>query len=191
MEWLTSILSGGTSAVFGGILGAVGGVAQKWLDYRQQIKMAEMQGIEKDKERAHDLACMQAEAEKAAKITAIQEEGEIRVADLSALQESIKGEAAGATWSTGFSAKLSGFWANLAGMLLVCVDVVRGLTRPGITLTLVAIVGFMFWRVSAQTGALTATDAASIYKDIINMTLFLAATAVSWWFGSRAPVKGK
>ena len=185
MDWLTSIFTGGTSAIAGGILGAVGGVFQKWMDYRQQIRLAELQGAEKDKERAHDLAVMKMEAEKAASIAAIQEEGEIRVADLSALQESIKGEAAGATWSTAWAGKLSGVWAGIAGMLLVVVDMVRGLTRPGITLFLVLMVAGMFWQTSKQAGALTTTDAAEIYKTIIDMTLFLASTAVSWWFGSR------
>lgn len=191
MEWLASIFSGGTSAIFGGVLGAIGGVFQKWMDYRQQIKLAELQSIERNKERTHDLAVMDREAVQAEKLAVIKTDGEIRVADLSALQESIKNEGAGATWSSAWAGKLSGLWANIAGMCLVVVDMVRGLTRPGITLGLVLLVAYMFVRVSEISGNMTQEQAFEICQDITNMTLFLAATAVSWWFGSRGPASFK
>lgn len=84
----------------------------------------------------------------------------------------------------------------LGTLLLVIVDFIRGLTRPGLTI-------YLIWQVHATrtevqgvldaigSSALDAMAALDIYREVVKMTLFLASAAISWWFGSRAKNPGK
>jgi len=196
MEWVTSIFTGGASAIFGGVLGTIGGIFTKWMDHKNKMEEMELESKERAADRAHDLACIAAETEKATKIANLQAEKEMdlartnaaaqqMLAEFTTLNKAIDAEAAGATWSTAWASKLSGAWAGLAGMMMVIVDMVRGLTRPGLTLYLVILVTIMYNSMVQKATVLTAEQSFQVCNSIVNMALFLASSAVSFWFGSR------
>ncbi len=54
-------------------------------------------------------------------------------------------------------------------------DILR-LIRPALTLILVALIGVIYW---------TVADFA-MQQEIVSSTLYMASTAVLWWFGDRA-----
>lgn len=190
IETLATIFTGGTAAVAGGLFGTVGALVGKWLEARHQREMLRLQIEQRRAERDHELAVMDREAAHAEKLAVVQAERDVQVADLEALSASVAAEARGAAWSAPWAGRLSGGWAQLAGLLLVAVDVVRGLTRPVITYYLVGLVTALTLRAFADAGGLERAQAYHLIAASVDMTLFLACTAVGWWFGSR-PAGGR
>ncbi|MEW6488621.1 MAG: hypothetical protein AB1578_12015 [Thermodesulfobacteriota bacterium] len=182
---IEAILSGGWSAVAGGLFGTVGSLAKGWLEARHEKQMAELRMQERDADRSHELAVMDREAEHAAHLASIEAAKEERVADLGALQTSLLQEAQGATWSAPWAARLGGFWAGLVGVGLGLVDIVRGLMRPLITTYLLGLTTALTVRVFGQMGGLDDAHAFDLLLKIVDMVLFLSCTSVGWWFGSR------
>lgn len=73
---------------------------------------------------------------------------------------------------------------------LVFVDFVRGLVRPALTIFLIILVWTVFLQVqevlnAADVDPIPVSDALAIYSTVIDMILYLASTAVTWWFGTR------
>lgn len=71
------------------------------------------------------------------------------------------------------------------------VDFLRGITRPGLTVYLSILVTIMFYKIFGLVGGfggLAHQEVVTIFKEVVDLVLFLAATSVTWWFGSRAKV---
>ena len=71
-----------------------------------------------------------------------------------------------------------------------CVDFIRGLMRPAITLYLIALtswVSYTLYDLIVQLGAadFDGYEAIVLWRQVIDMVLYLTATAITWWFGSR------
>lgn len=64
------------------------------------------------------------------------------------------------------------------------VENVKSLMRPLLTTVLLALVGYI-WH-SLRTGDAVPT-AAALIGSIVDTVIYLAATAITWWFGDRAP----
>jgi len=81
------------------------------------------------------------------------------------------------------------------GFLLVLLDFLRGIVRPGLTIYLCAITTMIY--IEARTimagVAFATTDAMRVHDHIISTILYLTTTCVLWWFGTRnsqkAPTK--
>lgn len=77
----------------------------------------------------------------------------------------------------------------LAGFLLVLVDVLRAIVRPGLTLYLCWIATRMYdeSRAVLAIADLTTNPALvmNIYQQIVFTLLYLFTTCVLWWFGTR------
>jgi hypothetical protein len=75
----------------------------------------------------------------------------------------------------------------VAGFMLVLLDFVRGIVRPGLTIYLCAITTLIY--VEARTimaGVSFATaDAMRVHDLIVNTIMYLTTTCVLWWFGTR------
>lgn len=177
--------TGGVSAILGGVFGGVLSWFKGWQEDRHEAKMVELKMQDKALDRQHELACMDREAESAERLALIRSEGEQSVAELSALEQAIKAEARGATWSKAALGNLQGFWAGLVAFLLAMVDVVRGLTRPVITAYLVGLVTVMFVQLMTKVTGIDSNQAFTLVLRIVDMVLFLTCTAVGFWFGSR------
>lgn len=89
----------------------------------------------------------------------------------------------------------TGYQPGIVGrMLLAFVDFIRGMTRPGLTI-------FLIWQVyqtrsevqavisAAGLERIDTVQALAIYGTVVDMILFLASTAVAWWFGTRTKKK--
>lgn len=64
---------------------------------------------------------------------------------------------------------------------LVFVDVVRGLTRPVITVLFMALAAAIYFH----------TEDGDVQGRIINTSLYLWAVTVTWWFGTRPQKQAK
>ncbi len=158
------------------VLGLAGGLFQRWMDLKKEKETAAREVAILRERNSHeqimrdkDLAMLEAEARNAMAIAEITARKEMDVAAYSALQ------AAQAADRATYSDKLTDLpW--LAKMALVSVDVVRGYTRPGLTIVLVGFVGHLMSTVPV-------TD--PLYAQIVEGVLSLAFTAVGFWFGAR------
>lgn len=165
----------------GGLLGSLGAIATNVTDYFKQkqinkheleMKHLDLEAMDKEfryKERS-------AELEADTKLTESADD----------LQE--------ASYTHDARAYSLGYKPSRVGKVaLVFVDVIRGLVRPVLTCYLIYCV--MEARMEAQAILnqsevnLTSEQALGIYKEIIEMILFLSSTAAVWWFGSRGKVK--
>jgi hypothetical protein len=75
----------------------------------------------------------------------------------------------------------------LTGFLLVLLDFLRGVVRPGLTVYLCAITTLIYVEARAiMAGVSFATaDAMRVHDLIVNTIMYLTTTCVLWWFGTR------
>ncbi|MDB2409409.1 hypothetical protein N9W57_02155 [Pseudomonadales bacterium] len=168
MEALFSIL---TSTGAGGIIGVLGSWLTKreerkniQLQFERDIKLAEIRKEEAKIEAEHELAIANKQIERA------EVEGSIAVgqAEVEAFTEGLKEQR-----------KTYGIKA---------VDGIRGLMRPLITIYLLVIATLLTLKINQLVGGLDSIEMShlkDIYDSVIDQMLFLTATAVTWWFGSR------
>lgn len=168
MEALLSIL---TSTGAGGIIGVVGSWLTKreerkniQLQFERDVKLAEIRKDEAKIEADHELALADKQIERA------QVEGSVAIdqAEVEAFTEGLKEQS-----------KTYGIKA---------VDGIRGLMRPLITVYLLVIATLLTLKINQLVGGLDSLEMSElkgIYDNVINQMLFLTATAVTWWFGSR------
>lgn len=94
-------------------------------------------------------------------------------------------------------AQTQGSWAGLSASVEAegaigdswpWVTAVRALTRPALTVMLWLLYSLLF--LTAAAGALDADTASSVIRAAVDTVSFSAATALTWWFGDRAPRRG-
>ena len=168
MEALLSIL---TSTGAGGIIGVVGSWLTKreerkniQLQFERDVKLAEIRKDEAKIEADHELALADKQIERA------QVEGSVAIdqAEIEAFTDGLKEQ------SKNYGIKV--------------VDGIRGLMRPLITVYLLIIATLLTLKINQLVGGLDSLEMSElkgIYDNVINQMLFLTATAVTWWFGSR------
>jgi hypothetical protein len=168
MEALLSIL---TSTAAGGIIGVVGSWLTKreerkniQLQFERDVKLAEIRKDEAKIEADHELALADKQIERA------QVEGSVAIdqAEIEAFTHGLKEQ------SKNYGIKV--------------VDGIRGLMRPLITVYLLVIATLLTLKINQLVGGLDSLEMSElkgIYDNVINQMLFLTATAVTWWFGSR------
>lgn len=169
-ESLVSIL---TTTGTGGILGVLGSWLTKReerknleIKYKHEKELAEIRNKEAEIEAKHELAMADKDYERAE----LEGEQQISEKELDVLKVSLKEQ--GMLYGIGF------------------VDAVRGMMRPLITIYLLIIATFVTLHINEVVGGLKVFDGdpqelIDTYKEVINQVLFLTATAVTWWFGSR------
>ena len=161
----------------GPLLGFGAGWVNKWLDAKGE---AEKRAHEINMRRV-DIEIMQQEA--AAKIQVAKSEGEakVEVAETEAFSEAVKAEARRS--SEGVKYTPGQAW------LMVVLDFVRGIVRPGLTLYLCVLVTLVYIKASSLAGMMDAATAGEMVKEITAKILFMAEVSTMFWFGTRA--KGK
>ena len=152
LDLVSSILMGGGTGLIGTAVTGALDFFRRRQTHRHELELRET-----------DLRIVRAEAESAERIAAVEAESVETAAAWSALEGSY--EEAGRRWSRGDSG-----W-------IVFVDVVRGLTRPGLTWSFVALTGYVYF-------FLGATEA-TLRGRIVETILYLTTTTVTWWFGAR------
>lgn len=166
LETLAGFLS--TSGA-GALLGWVGGLANRYMDFKTKKLDIEIKKLDHAHElnlRDKDYQALQLEIDGKVEVAHIEGSARVEESANKALAESYGNDRA--TYGIKF------------------VDAIRGLLRPGITVYFCLIVGFVNYKVwqilSASTGAVLTQD--QVYS-IIEWTLFEAAVVIGWWFANR------
>ncbi len=154
MDLMLTLLTGGASGLLGTAVTAVTGFLERHQRHRMELDLRRLE-IEETK----------VEAASAERIAATEAESAESSAAWTALSESYA--AAGRRWSSGDS------------RALVFVDVVRGLTRPALTLLFLALTGWIYWTLVGDAAG------AGLRTQIVHTVLYLTTTCVVWWFGGR------
>ena len=68
-------------------------------------------------------------------------------------------------------------WSSGESRWLVAVDVVRGLTRPMLTLLFVGLVGWIYGTLG--------TESEDLRTRVVETVMYVSTTTVLWWFGAR------
>jgi len=162
---ITSLLSGGVTGIFGSVVSNITDYFEQKRKNQQEIKLREL-----------DIQEMQKEYEARKQVAAVKTSAETQQASY---------EHDSRSYSKGLDIKSA--WVKI---FLVFVDFVRGMVRPALTLFLIWLVWDTRQEVQmiidqAGLDALSPEQAIGIYSAIVDMILFLASTAVTWWFGTR------
>ncbi len=162
LETGAAILSGGATGLLGTAITGVMAFFQERQRHAQEMELRRL-----------DIDLAKVEAEGAAAFAAIEAESERDAAASEAFQASY--DEAARRWSrTG------------DGWLMQMVDAIRGLTRPALTWALVGLVAAIYFYLGAED-----YQAAEIRPRIIDTVLYLATSAVLWWFGARQVAKAR
>jgi hypothetical protein len=173
----------------GGILGAVGGIAQGALQMWQAKQAAdherEMRVIDHAHEASrwsHDLEIAKFESEAKTKLAEIDSETKKSLADTQALADSFTADKR--TFATD---EVVGKFPTLFAL----VDFVRGIIRPWITLyldfVLTILCGWVTYEVihyfpQVLTQGNTMAD---VFKSLVEAIIFMSTTSTMWWFAAR------
>ncbi len=160
---LETLLNLGASVLTGGATGLLGTALSGAIDFFQA---RQRHGQEMDLRRL-DIELAKVEAGGAAAQAAIEAESAQARAEWEALEASYR-EAARRLSRPG------------EGWAMQLIDVVRGLTRPALTWSLLALVGAIYFLL----GASDLADEA-LRPRIVETVLYLSTAAVLWWFGAR------
>lgn len=146
----------------GGVVGGLGAVVQKWLDYK-----------DRNASRAHELAMRDKDREllvlelsHQSEIARVDADTQIAVKELDAT-------------AAAMAADRATYGESLTGRL---VDFARGVIRPIITMASMALMGWATYRAFQDGPALSAAT----QEQIIQTALFTASGAIGFWFGMRS-----
>lgn len=170
--WLVDLFATGG---FGTIVGLLGSYMTKReerlseeIKIRGQQELAQLRLKEQELEQSHELGMADKQMQRA------EVEGALKIGEVEA----------GA-----FVASVAESSRNIG---ITIVDAIRGLMRPIITIYLLAVATYLTYKLNQLVGGLAALpqdDAFELYTSVIGQIIFLTATAVTWWFGSRPTQK--
>lgn len=173
------------SSIFaGGATGIIGVIAQRWFDHKNRELDKELEKQRQD----HELAMR----DKDAAIMAQEWAGRTQVANIEA--KATVDAADAAAFGTSFNLEPKQYSSNVVkptkgqSWVLVLVDAVRGIVRPGLTVYLCAITTMVYSDAQMLLGkaqGMTATEALDLTKMVVGTVLYLTTTCVLWWFGTR------
>lgn len=168
-----------TSLFGGGLTGLIGGVTEKIFAYKAR-KLALQENREKY---AHEVDMKKADAD----IMAQEWAARTKVADIEAVAKIEKADAKAFSASFNEPVRYSqGDLTTKQNWLMVVLDTIRGLVRPGLTLYLCAITTVLYLRArSLVPEGVSVDQALGMVDTITNTILYLTTTCVLWWFGTR------
>lgn len=178
-EIISSVLSGGLTGVIGSAISRYADYKSKQLDMDlQKLKMANE--VELKQVDAH---IMEMEWQSREKISIVESDAKMDVADSKAFQTSLTSEPKMFSNPSKYNDKQNA--------MMVFVDCVRGLIRPGLTLYLSLITTLVYWEAGGiiKKNILTPEQAVQIYTQISSTILYLTSCCVLFWFGSRPTSK--
>lgn len=186
----SSLVTGLITSVGGGVIGLLGAKSRQKHDLSMRKVDIEAKAAEyKDKnyERAHDLSMIDHEAKHAKEIALIRKEEKEEVGSINLMLESFKNDAA--KYSQAWANKVTPMWANIIGVMLGFVDVLRGSVRPAITYTSGYLLLDLWWTVKKYLIEKIADD--PVFRNyfamtVVDMMLFIISMSIGWWFGSRS-----
>jgi hypothetical protein len=177
LEWLgnaaTSILGGGVTGILGVAVQSVFAYKNKQLDLELNKQKLDHDLAMKNA----DLQIMSQEWAQRTKVAEIEAAGKESVADAQAF-------AASYNEPQRYSADVHPNTAQ--GWLLVTLDFIRGIVRPGLTIYLCILTTMVYLQVKPLVGTgLSPVEALGLLKIIIDTILYLTTACVLYWFGTR------
>ena len=187
--------------IFGGVTGIVGSVVTSVMNFKTQklknkheVEMAQidLQRLDKEKE------IMLAEAEANMRITEVETEAQIELADADVYKESMKAAQKDALSDVVHQklmegGKFSQVIATIVAFLFGVVDFIKRLIRPSLTAYLVGLttwITWIAWDIMKLKGEdLSTTQATHIFDSVTTIIIYLTVTVVTWWFGDRRMAK--
>jgi len=174
---LSALLSGGLTGVIGSLVSNITDIWKRRQDRQHELKLRQLDIQMMDKEWEY----RERQAETEASVD-MQESADSLRAD------SYDHDAR--TYSVGLEVEAA--WSKA---LLVLADFIRALVRPALTVFLIWLVWETRMEVvevldAAGMQGISAEQAVSVYASVVDMILYLASTAVTWWFGTR-PISSK
>ena len=182
---MLELLGTAASAIIGGgATGILGAAVQRYADYKGRQLDLQAQASKQ----THEVAMREADAkimaqEWAARTQVATIEGETREAeaDARAIEASYQLE------PKQYSGSVKPTRGQ--GWLLVLLDVLRGVVRPGLTIYLCVLTTQIYNEMASQVGPLTADQRYETTKLIVGTILYLFTTVTLWWFGTRSSGK--
>lgn len=163
--WIASLSSGGITGVLGSVVTNVADFFEQRRKNQHELELRKLdiQEMEKEYEYRKDVTAQKTQA--------------------ASQQKSYEHDSRSYSSDT----KLKSGWLKAP---LVFVDFIRGMVRPALTIFLIMLVWMTFNKVqgvidSAGMDAIRPEKAMTIYATVVDMILYLASTAVCWWFGTR------
>ena len=161
---LTLLLSLLGSSGFGSLLGLLGGVLNRFIDYKYKKQDQDFELAKLDKQREF----MKDEYQARLDVATVEAEGEVEKAGYNALA---------ASYSFAVPTAADG-WVDKASKLV----------RPFLTICFFFFTLYIFGKISSLIGGfekLTQTELISIWKTVIDWVLFQAGVSIGWWFAMR------
>lgn len=170
-----------TSIIGGGATGLLGVIIQRFADHKN--KQLDMEKIKSQND--HEIALRKVDAEImqqewAARTQVAETEGYYKesVEDSKAFASSLMSEPQ--LYSVNVKPN------KFQGSMLVILDFIRGLVRPGLTIYLCVLTSLIYFHAYKMLGvAMESTQAYEVLKLIIGTVLYLFSTCLLWWFGVR------
>lgn len=191
----------GLDIILGGVTGLIGNAFTTWFKY----KNSKMEYDHKEKMVDLETQAMLKESEMQIKVTTARIEGEVELADSAAFDTAQKAgnkQLFADKWIDMIMAnrdrKWTGWFFGLLGTLIAAgfafVDWLNGIMRPALTIYLVgasSYITYLAWRIMQDVGlgTFTAAQALGIFQQVTSTMIYLAVSAVTWWFGDRTMSK--
>lgn len=188
--------------ILGGVTGLIGNAFTTWFKY----KNAKMEYDHEENMVKLETTAMIQESQMQIEVTKSRIEGEIELADSSAFetsQEVGSKQLFHEKWidmimEAGRTSKWFGWLFKLLGTFIAAafafVDWLNGVMRPALTMYLVggsSYITYLAWQIMQKSGleTMTATQAVDIFSQVTSTMIYLAVSAVTWWFGDRTMSK--
>lgn len=187
---ITSIYGLISTMFSGGFVGAVGGLASKWLEHKQELELAKLQVEQYKLKTSYELAIaeknnetLKLELDNALKQSGIEAASSFDHDSFEALKSSYENDKA--NYATGIEAKDSKWF--------IAVDFMRGITRPLLTwvldLTVLALAIYLIYILKDSISSIGAATGLVLLMEIVKSILFLATTSTAYWYASRTVTK--
>jgi hypothetical protein len=191
----------GLDIILGGVTGLIGNAFTTWFKY----KNAKLDHQHKEKMVALETRAMIEESKMQIKVTQARIEGEIELADAAAFDTAQKvgnKQLFSEKWVDMIMAnrdrKYTGWFFGLMGTLIAAgfafVDWLNGMMRPALTMYLIGgatYITYLAWEIMQAAGLtmMTTAQAVGIFQQVTSTMIYLAVSAVTWWFGDRTMSK--
>ena len=197
MDWLTSLMDGGAGLAAGGPLGLIAGLFGGWLQHRQKRKMAEIEAADRQADREHEIKLIEAESanmrlEAELELKVIDKEGDVAtdLARYDVDKEVLKMAQQDVAKTEEIMVKKDDIgWTIWFKLWFAIVEFLRRSYRPAASYySLVGLTYLVLWlssEIEKRGLELTDEQVWQMWWSVIDTSLFLAVTCVTFWFVSR------
>lgn len=187
---ITSIYSLISTLFSGGLVGAVGGLASKWIEHKQELELEKLKLEQFKVKTSYDLAIaeknnetLRLELDNALKLAGVEAASSFDHDSFEALKAGYENDKA--NYATGEIAKNSKWF--------IAVDFMRGITRPLLTwvldITVLLLAVYLIYILKDSISSIGAATGLVLLMEIVKAILFLATTSTSYWYASRTVTK--